>query len=97
MLDTVVQAINVPEALCACPVPEVIRIKDDMEMVAVSQENEVLIPVRVKESPRYNVGVQHASQGRPQAHYSSCHTNHHDKQLGSHPYHSPPCFMDQDL
>ena len=95
----VAQSSDVPEVSCACPVPEVIRIVDDMEMVTVPQENEVLIPVHVEEPPRYNVGIQHASQGCPVAHYHSSthHTNHHAKQLGSHPYYLPPHFMGQDL
>ena len=95
----VAQSIDVPEASCACPVPEVIRITDNVEMIAVPQENEVLIPVCVEELLRYNVGVQHTSQGCPVAHcHSSTHyTNRHAKQLGSHPYHSPPCFMGQNL
>ena len=93
----VAQSTHAPKALCACPVPEVIRIVDNVEIVAVPQENEVPIPVHVKESPRYNMGIQCASQGCPQAHYSSRHTNHHAKQLGSHPYHLPPRFIGQDL
>ena len=93
------QSSDVPKVSCACPVPEVIRITDDVEMVTVPQENEVLIPVCVKEPLKYNVGIQHASQGRPVAHYhSSTHlTNCHAKQLGSHPYRSPPHFMGQDF
>ena len=51
------QSPDVPEALCACPVPEVIRIKNDVEMTAVPSENKEAIPV----PPRYLVGSQHAS------------------------------------
>ena len=89
------QSPDVPEVSCACPVPEVIRIADDVEMTAVPSENKEAIPV----PPRYSVGSQHASQGCPVAHYhSSTHrTNCHAKQLGSHPYCSPPRFMGQDL
>ena len=85
------QSTDVPEVLCACPVPEVIRIADDVETTATPSENKEAIPV----PPRYSVGVQCASQGHPVAHYrsSTCHTNHHAKQLGSHPYRSLPCFM----
>ena len=91
----VAQSPNIPEASCACPVPEVIRIADDVEMTAMPSENKEVIPV----PPRYLVGSQYASQGCLVAHYcsSTCCTNCHAKQLGSHPYHSPPCFMDQDL
>ena len=49
------------QATCGCPVPNVFRIKDNVELVAVPQENERPIPVCVEEPPRYNVGVQHAS------------------------------------
>ena len=91
----VAQSPNVPEALCACLVPEVIKIADDVEMTAAPSENEEAIPVPL----RYSVGSQRASRGCPVAHYCSStrHSNRHAKQLGSHPYHSPPCFMDQDL
>ena len=53
----VAQSPDVPKASCACPIPEVIRIADDMEMTAVPSENEEAIPV----PPRYLVGNQHAS------------------------------------
>ena len=91
----VAQSPNVPEALCACTVPEVIRVMDDVEMTAVPSENEEAIPIL----PRYLVGSQCASQGHLVAHYHSSthHTNCHAKQLGSHPYCSPPHFMGQDL
>ena len=83
---------------CGCPIPSVIRIEDDVEMVAVPQENAEPLPVRV-EPPRYDVGIQRASRGRPLAHYCSStrHRNRHAKQLGVHPYSHPGYFMDQDL
>ena len=95
----VAQSIDVLKASCACPVPEVIRIADNVEMIVVPQENEIPIPVHVEEPPRYNVGIQHTSRGHPVAHYHSSthHANHHAKQLGSHPYCLPPHFMGQDL
>ena len=91
----VAQSPNVPDASCAYPVPEVIRIADDVEMTVVPSENEEAIPV----PPRYSMGSQRASRGHPVAHYHSSthHTNRHTKQLSSHPYHLSPCFMDQDL
>ena len=91
----VAQSPNVPEVLCACPIPEVIRITDDVEITAAPSENEEAVPIPL----RYSVGSQQASQGCPVAHYHSFthHSNHHAKQLGSHPYHSLPHFMDQDL
>ena len=46
------QSPDMPEALCACPVPAVIRIEDDVEMTAVPSENEEAIPVLL----RYLVG-----------------------------------------
>ena len=83
---------------CGCPIPSVIRIEDDVEMVAVPQENEEPLPVRVEEPPRYNVGSQRASRGHPQAHFRSStrHLNRHAKQLGSRPYPHPGFFMGQD-
>ena len=88
------QSPDMPEVLCACPVPAIIRIEDNVEMTAVPSENEEAIPVL----PRYLVGSQHASQGCPVAHYcsSTCHINHHAKQLGFCPYSLPPRFMSQD-
>ena len=50
---------------CGCPVPSVIRIEDDVEMVAVPRENEEPLPVCMEEPPRYNVGSQRASRGHP--------------------------------
>ena len=83
---------------CGCPIPSVIRIEDDVEMVTVPQENAEPLPVRV-EPPRYDVGIQRASRGRPLAHYHSStrHRNRHAKQLGVHPYSHPGYFMGQDL
>ena len=85
---------------CSCPIPSVIRIEDDVEMVAVPQENTEPLPVYVYvEPPRYDVGIQCASHGRPLAHYHSSahHYNCHAKQLGIHPYSHPGYFMGQDL
>ena len=62
------------------------RIEDDVELVAVPQENKRPIPICIEELPRYNMGVQHASHGCPQAHYSSHCINHHTKQTGYSPY-----------
>ena len=70
---------NISE-ICGCPVPLVIRIEDNIEMVAVMQENTEPLPVCV-EPLRYNVGSQRASRGHPQAHFhsSTCHRNRHAK------------------
>ena len=89
------QSPDVPEVSCACLVPTIIGLKDNVEMTAVPSENKEVIPV----PPRYLVGSQHASRGCPAAYYcsSTCCTNHHAKQLGSHPYCSPPHFMGQDI
>ena len=46
---------------CGYPVLDAIRIEDDVELVAVPQENKRLIPVRVEELLRYNTSVQHTS------------------------------------
>ena len=77
---------------CGCPVPAVITVKDNMEMTVVLRENEEAIPVQVGRPPAYAVGLQQSFRGQPVAHYcsSTCHTNCHTKQLGSHPYHHPP-------
>ena len=83
---------------CACLVLAVVYIEDDMEMTAVPRENERPIPVQVERPPRYTVGVQRSSHGRPVAHCkSSMHRlNRHVKQLGvCHPS-SPETFMGQD-
>ena len=83
---------------CACPVPAVVHIEDDVEMTTVPRENERLIPVQVERPPRYTVGVQCSSRGRLVAHYksSTCHLNCHAKQLGIHHPSSPETFMGQD-
>ena len=88
---------DVSEA-CGCPIPSMIQIKDDIEMVAVPQESVEPLPVCV-EPPRYDVGIQRASCGHPLAHYhpSTRHRDRHAKQLGVHPYSHPGYFMDQDL
>ena len=64
---------------CGCLVPDIMRIEDNVELVTVPQENKRLVPIHVEEPLRYNVGVQHASHGCPQAHYPSCHVNCHAK------------------
>ena len=76
------------QTTCGCPVPNVFRIEDNVKLVTVPQENERLIPICVEELLRYNMGVQHAFCGCPQAHYSSCCVNCHTKQTGYSPY---PC------
>ena len=83
---------------CACLVPAVIHIKDDVEMTIVPRENERPIPVQVERPPRYTVGVQHSSCGQPVAHYKSSthHLNCHAKQLGIRCPSSLETFMGQD-
>ena len=49
------------QAMCGCPVSNIFRIKDDVELVTVPQENKRLIPICVEELLRYNVGAQRAS------------------------------------
>ena len=81
---------------CGCPVPTIIRIEDDIEMVAAPRENHTPIPV----PPRHTVRNPHASRGVTKAYFRSStrRTNHHAMQLGSHPYPSHPgYFMGQDL
>ena len=83
---------------CGYPVLDAIRIEDDVELVAVPQENKRLIPVRVEELLRYNTSVQHTSWGHPQAHYSSHYINHHAKQTGYSPYpHPASYYLDEAL
>ena len=83
---------------CGCPAPNIFRIEDDVELVAVPQENKVPIPVCVEEPPRYNVGVQCASHGHPQPYYSSHHTNCCAKQTGFSPYPCPASYyLDEAL
>ena len=83
---------------CGCPIPSVIRIEDDIKMVAIPQENAEPLPVCV-EPPRYDVGIQCASCGCPLAHYCSStrHHNRHSEQLGACLYPHPGYLMDQDL
>ena len=86
------------QTTCGCLAPNVFRIRDDVELVAVPQENKRLIPVRVEEPLRYNMDVQRASQGHPQAHYSSHHINCHAKQTGYSPYPCPAGYcLDETL
>ena len=83
---------------CGCPAPNIFRIEGNVELVAVPQENEILIPIHIKELPRYNMGVQCASRDCPQAHYSSCHVNCHTKQTGFSPYpHPAGYYLDEAL
>ena len=83
---------------CACPVPAIVHLEDDVEMTAIPRENNTPIPVQVERPPRYAVGVQHASRGRPLAHYKSStrRLNRHAKQLGVPCIPSPETFMGQD-
>ena len=83
---------------CGCLIPTIIRIEDDVEMVAAPRENNTPIPVWVDEFPMFAVGGQRASHHKPKAHFHSSthHTNHHAMQLGSHPYPQLKHFLDQD-
>ena len=93
--DTQSLPVEVQET-CGCPVPAIIRIEDNVEMVAASRENNTPIPV----PSRYTVRNPHASRGNSKAYFRSStrRTNRHAMQLGSHPYPSHPrYFMDQDL
>ena len=54
---------------CGCPVPAIITIEDNVEMVVVPRENEEAIPVQVERPPTYTVGLQQSSCGRLIAHY----------------------------
>ena len=97
--DTQSLPVKVQET-CGCPVPAIIRIEDDVEMVAAPRENNTPIPVRVDELSSLPVCTQRASRGRFKAYFrSSTHrTNCHTMQLGSRPYPSHPgYFMGQDL
>ena len=82
---------------CSCPVPSAVHIEDNIILTVAPRENKEAIPVHVEELPRNNVGVQHASRGRPVAHYSSCRVNCHAKTTGFHPYCHPGYFMGLDL
>ena len=93
--DTQSLPVEVQET-CGCPVPAVIRIEDDVEMVAASRENNTPIPV----PSRYTVRNPCASRGKSKAYFRSStrRTNRHAMQLGSRPYPSHPgYFMGQDL
>ena len=83
---------------CACPVPAVIHLEDDVEMTAVPRENNTPIPVQVERLPRYAMGVQRSSRGRPLAYHKSStrRINRHAKQLGVRHIPSPETFMGQD-
>ena len=93
--DTQSLPVEVQET-CGCPVPAIIRIEDDVEMVAVPRENHTPIPVPL----RHTVCNPHASRGISKAYFRSStrRTNHHAMQLGSRPYLSHlGYFMGQDL
>ena len=83
---------------CSCSIPAVVRIKDNVKMVAVPRENNTPIPVWVDEFPMFMVGGQHTSCHKPKADFhSSTHcANRHAMQLGSCPYPQLEHFMDQD-
>ena len=76
---------------CGCPVPAVIRIEDDVEMVAASRENNTPIPV----PPRYSVCSQCGSRGVTKAYFCSStrRRNRHAMQLGVRPTTEPGLFM----
>ena len=85
---------------CGCPVPDVVRIKDDVKMVTALRENNTPIPVRVDELPSFSVRTPRASRGKSKAyfHSSTCRANRHAMQLGSRPYPlHPGYFMGQDI
>ena len=85
---------------CGCPVPDIVRIEDDVEMVTALRENNTPIPIWVDELPSFSVRTQRASRGKSKAYFrsSTCHTNRHAMQLGSRPYPSHPgYFMGQDI
>ena len=88
--DTQSLPVEVQET-CGCLVPTVIRIEDDVEMVAAPRENNTPIPVRVDELPLSSVHTLRASRGKSKAYFRSstrC-VNRHSMQLGSRPYSSP--------
>ena len=85
---------------CGCPIPDVVRIEDDVEMVAMLRENNTPVPIRVDELPLFSVRTQRASGGKFKAYFRSStrRANHHAMQLGSRPYPSHPGYcMGQDL
>ena len=93
--DTQSLPIEVQET-CGCPIPAIIRIEDDVEMVAAPRENHTPIPV----PPRHTVHNPCASRGVTKAYFRSStrRTNYHAMQLGSRPYPSHlGYFMGQDL
>ena len=83
---------------CGYLVPAIVRIKDDVEMIAALRENNTPIPVWVDEFPMFAVGGQCTSHHKPKAHFCSSthHANCHAMQLGSCPYPQLEHFMDQD-
>ena len=97
--DTQSLPVEVQET-CGCPIPDAMRIEDDVEMVTAPRENNTPIPVQVDELPSSSVCTQPAFCGKSKAYFHSstrC-ANRHTMQLGSHPYPSHPgYFMGQDL
>ena len=83
------------QEMCGCPVPAVIRVEDDVEMVVAPTENHTPIPV----PPRYTVRSQRGSRGVTKAyfHSSTCHCNRHAMQLGVCPTTKLEFFMGQDI
>ena len=85
---------------CGCPIPDIVRIEDDVEMIAAPRENNTPIPIRVDELPTFPVRAQRALRGvsKPYFRSSTRRANRHAMQLGSRP--SPShhgYFMGQDL
>ena len=72
---------------CGCPIPAVIRIEDDVEMVTAPMENTTPVPV----PPRHTVRTQRASRGVSKAYFRSStrRRNRHAMQLGVHPNSEP--------
>ena len=85
---------------CGCPVLDIVRIEDDIEMVTALRENNTPIPVWVDELPSFSVCTPCASCGKSKAYFRSStrRANRHTMQLGSRPYPSHPgYFMGQDI
>ena len=66
--DTQSLPVEVQET-CGCPVPTIIRIEDDVEMVATPRENNTPIPVQVDELPSFSVRTPCASRGKSKAYF----------------------------
>ena len=80
---------------CGCPVPDVVRIEDDVEMVTAPRENNTPIPVQVDELPSFSVRTPCASHGKSKAYFRSStrRANCHAMQLGSCPYPLHPGYF----